>query len=178
MTSLTTAQRIEILDIYRTNSARETADIFNSRYPHRVPALTHSAVVKLQKKFLATGSVVNQQKTGRPSKVHDEDVALHVIATVELDQKIATRKLSREVDLCRSTVSKILKEEKYRPYKSRFLNKHYGTDSEQRLQFCQKFMQRVQENNLFTNNILWSDESVFKISGSFNRQNNRYYFSV
>lgn len=173
MSTLTKVQKIEIMEIYRKNSARKTADIFNERYPDRRPKLNFSTVFRIYKKFETTGSIENRPKSGRPSKAKDEDNILLTLSHVAHRPKTSIRALSREIPLCRSTVTKILKDKKIKPYKAEFHNKFYGTDRNKRLQFCLEFKNRLDNDATLLRRILWSDESLFKLSGSFNRQNNR-----
>jgi transposase len=64
--SLTTPERIEIVERSGGQSARVTAAEFNARHPER-ENISHVAVFKLLKKFHETGSVHdNKDRPGRP----------------------------------------------------------------------------------------------------------------
>lgn len=175
MSSLTNSQKSEIVRLYQMNSARKTAEIFNNHYPDRIPPLNYSTVVKINKKVISAGSGGNNNnpKPGRPSKTQNENYVLETLGRIAANPKISTRALSREVQLSRATVSKILKDHKNHPYKAQFHNKFYGVDRQSRMDFCVAFRDRVEGDPTLLRRILWSDECLFKLSGSFNRQNNR-----
>lgn len=135
--------------------------------------LSHSTVSKIVAKFNATGSVLNLPRTGRPSLVDNEDVALDVLARIEENWYTNITNISREIDVSRTTVWRILKKHKYHAYKAQTHHNLIDGDEVARLEFCNIFIDRIANEDLFLRRVLWSDESLFTMDGVFNKQNKR-----
>jgi len=75
----------------------------------------------------------------------------------------SVRRASGEIGVPHLTMQKVLKAEKFHPYKLQILHKLYKDDSDRRLEMAEWFQ------------VLFSDEANFYVSGEVNRQNCRYY---
>lgn len=73
------------------------------------------------------------------------------------------------------TVHNLLTAEKWHPYKIQLVQELNEDDPDRRMEFCQTLMDRSNQNPLFVENILFSDESTFKLNGEVNRQNCRFW---
>lgn len=173
MVQLTILERTEILKLYSTNSARDTAFIFNNRHPGRIPRLTHSTVIKINKKFSETGSVVDLKRDGRPRKTGSAAIRDEIRINIHENPHITTRELSRDLDLSRTTVMKILKKNSFHPYKAQFHHTLHANDHIARLNYCNEMIDWINEDPTVPSRIMWTDESYFTLRGRFNRQNNR-----
>lgn len=171
MPKLTVQQRVEILSLLSLNSSRGVAEIFNNKYPDRLPPLTHSAVLKISKKFSETGKVVDLDRSGRPKS--SEDTQLRVLCTAIENPRMSTKRMSTELEISRPTISKILRSSRYKPYKAHLHNKLYTVDTGKRVQFCNNLIEQMNAFPLLLSSILWSDESLLFLNQGFNRQNNR-----
>lgn len=176
MARLTERERIEILMMVgygdRIRSHEEACNLFNEEHPDR-PPIARSTVSRLVSKFLETGSVKDVSRQGRP-KINDE-TKLNVLLAVQENAHSSTREIGLNNNVHHSTVVKLLKKEKYYPYKVHLLHELNETDADHRLQFCEEIMFRCGENPNFLNNIVFSDEATFCLNGSVNRHNCRYW---
>lgn len=135
--------------------------------------LCHSTVGKIVNKFNATGSVHDLPRSGRPSVLDNEEVVQDVLQAVEENWYTNLRAISVQVNLSRTSVWNILKEHKYRAYKAQSHQMLYEDDNIARLEFCNTFLDRVRDEELFGRKVLWTDESLFTVDGIFNKQNKR-----
>lgn len=72
---------------------------------------------------------------------------------------------------------RVLKRNRYKPYKIHVSQSLRPGDSVRREVFCNWLIQHLNDNDNFLNTIIWSDESKFTNQGLFNR-NNEHYWSV
>lgn len=100
---------------------------------------------------------------------------INVLAQIHINPENSIRPISRECGISKSEVQRIIKEHKYHDYKFRPVQKLHPGDSERRLNFCNWFRGKLNEEPNFARKILWSDESTFTNSGMFNRKNKHYY---
>lgn len=176
MSKLTIRQRINIVMLWKeTRNVRETARRFNGDNPSRLRPLSSSTVSKIIEKFNVTGSVADKNRSGRPkSAINNQNIA-QVTSIVDEDEHVSTRKISRQIDISQSSVVRILKKEKFFPYKMGCTFKIYEEDYARRLHFCQEMSQKLNNDPTIMNKILWSDESLFFLNGTPNHQNYRYW---
>lgn len=174
--TLTERERIEILimvgygDKLRTH--QEACDLFNEIHNDRAP-IVRSTVSKVVSKFAEEGNARNLPRGGRP-KI-DEVTKLNVFLETVENPHVSTRQLGLNNDIDHSTVLKLLKKEKYHPYKIQLLHELNEDDPDRRLQFCEQFMTRCDRNRNFLNSIIFSDEATFTLNGTVNRHNCRYW---
>lgn len=166
-------ERTEILNLYMVNTARETAAVFNQRHPNRVRPLSHTTVLYIKRKFDETGSIRNRYRSGRPSLVNNANVINQVREFVDANPRTHLREISANVNLSRNTVFNILHNQNYHPYKAQKHQKILNGDEHARLAFCNAYNEMILQDPLINLNVLWSDESLFRLNGSFNRNNNR-----
>lgn len=178
MDHLTETQRIEILMILgygdRMRTQQEVCNIFNDKYPDRNP-LTRSTVSKVFKKFRESGHVKDAAHYGRPKSATDGDKALNVLLSLEENPHLSTRILGEENHISHMSVDRLLKTEKFHPYKIRLVQELSEDDYDRRLQFCEIMMERCNANPDFVPQIVFSDESTFFLNGTVNRHNCRYW---
>ncbi|VVC27620.1 Hypothetical protein CINCED_3A024456, partial [Cinara cedri] len=84
------------------------------------------------------------------------------------------RHVAREFGFSKTKVHKIFKKYKLHPYRADLVQ-HFGQgDNERRLKFIAWITTCTNNDPLFLNYILWTDESKFTNNGVLNKQNNRY----
>lgn len=172
---LSITQRIEILMMIgygdRVRTQQEVVGLFNTKYPDR--PITQSTVSKLERKFRETGSVDDLPKVGRPNI--NEETKLNVLLAMEENPHNSLRRISRYQDIPVTSVHKIMKLEKWHPYKIVLVQELSEDDPDRRMQFCQTLMDMCNTNPLLVKNIVFSDEATFTLTGTVNRQNCRYW---
>lgn len=175
MAHLSETQRIEILILIgcgdKTRTQKEVCNLFNAKYPDR--PISQSTVSKIEKKFRETGHVKHIANAGRP-KIN-ENVKLNVLLSTEENPHIMSRQIAANNEVSQRSVLRILKTEKYHPYKVQLVQELSEDDPDRRLQFCEIMQDLCNRNPRFVRNILFSDEATFCLHGSVNRQNCRYW---
>ncbi|KAJ4435761.1 hypothetical protein ANN_18380 [Periplaneta americana] len=100
----------------------------------------------LANKFMRTGSVADERRSGRPSTSQERVEAIRV--AIERSPRASTRRLSRELAIPRATVWKVL---------------HFT------------LKKKAYQRDHLMDNILFSDEATFHICGMVNRHNCRIW---
>lgn len=175
MAHLTETQRIEILIMIgcgdKVRSQNEVVQLFNEKYPDS--SVNQSTISRILNKFTDTGSVQNIKGRGR-QKI-GEDTQLDVMLDVTENPQSSVRNLARHHGISHSTVWRLLRKEKFHPYKIKLLHELNEDDPDRRLNFCETMMERLNRNPDLLRNILFSDESTFHLNGEVNRHNCRYW---
>ena len=174
MMALSKEERIELVLLSGREgwSYRKIAEEFNLRHPYRQP-IYFTAIGKLVRKFKETGSVLDKPRSGRP-KTSDE-MKEAVMAKVYAGRKKSLRRTSTELGVPKSTIHKIMVEEKFHPYKLQILRHLSEDDPDRRMQMCEWFSDKLDENINFTKDfVLFSDEAMFYVN-EVNKQNFRYW---
>ena len=136
--------------------------------PHR------NTIENWMKKFKETGSVNDRPRSGRPS------ISLEAVTDVEraFDQspKKSLRRASSELNIPVSSVHKILKMKLHRhAYKIQVVQMLWEEDFNSRLDFCQIMLSHIANLDNFLDELTFSDEATFHLSGKVNRHNCRIW---
>lgn len=83
-------EKIEIIEISRAHSIRETADIFNRRHPDRYP-ISHTTVSRIQAKLRTDGSL--ERKTRAQNGAFMDGLENQVLAEFEQNPHESTRRI-------------------------------------------------------------------------------------
>ena len=134
-------------------------------------------ITTLVKKFESTGSVLNDtRRSGRPIVSTSEDNVEKVKCHMAEHPTSSTRRTSDELNMSQSTVQRIVRGNlKLKPYRPRLIHELNEDDPDRRLEFCNTFIAMCEDDEMLINNIWWSDESTFKLSGEINRHNCVYW---
>jgi len=171
---LTTHERVELVFMFGRDGAtyRSVAEEFNRTHPEREKPLNHTTVCRLIKRFQETGSVADRERCGRRKSATDEETSTMVLANVGRSPVKSVRKISQELTISKSSVHRILKTQKFHPYKVHLVQALHGDDTDRRLEFCEWVC------NHLDSSILFSDEAIFHLNGQVNRHNMRYWSEV
>jgi hypothetical protein len=86
--------------------------------------------------------------------------------------QISTRWASKELgDVSHMAVWRVLRKNSFRPYKFHLLQELKPNDGSHRRDFCTDMLNPLEEDNLFLDKIIFSDEATFHFSGKVNRHN-------
>lgn len=148
--------------------------LYAERYPNR----RHPQVCsfsRLLERFVASGNVkykpVCQQKD-----VTNEDNQFQVLQAVVEKPSVSQRTISAQLGVSQRSVGRILKQNKFHPYKIQLSQELLPLDYNKRKEFCRWGVRMMQnEGQGFLQNILWSDEATFHNNGRVNRHNFHYY---
>lgn len=138
------------------------------RHPH------HSAFERLKERFESTGSV-GYNKQHRFKTVTNEENEMQVVLSVTEDPHISSRKISIELGLSQTSVTRMLRKNKFHPYHIQMLQELLPTDYEKRSNFCVWVLNKTQQQYNFVDSVLFSDESTFHKNGFVNMHNCHYY---
>lgn len=166
-------ERIDIIFLYGRNNGNLTATAasFAEKFPDK-SKIPISTLKRLIDKFKENGDVKDLPKKGRPKSAITEDSIISCLSLVEVNPKISIRKLSQECGISHPSVSRILKKHKYFPYKMHILQELHASDKDRRLEFCEFILSQSPN---FVQNVIFSDEAIFHLSGHVNRHNSRYW---
>ena len=83
--------------------------------------------------------------------------------------------IARQVGISQSSVSKILRANKFHPYHVTLVQDLKEEDFSRRIQFCNFMQHQLELDNNFLFKVLFSDEARFGNNGVVNRHNCHYY---
>ena len=137
--------RTEIILMFGENgrSIISTHRAFVQKFPNYAN-ITITTVSNLVNEFLVTGSIEDFPKSGRPESVINNDNQTKCLAAIACspNKPYSTRKLAQEVGISHTSVHRILKTNKYHPYKTHILQGLHGDDMDRRLEFCEWVLQQ------------------------------------
>lgn len=110
----------------------------------------------------------------RGRRVRDE-VEEGVLNSVRMNPRISIRRLARAHHLSTYTISQILKQNKFHPYKPSLHQELLMPDRPRRLAYCKWLIERWTEDNAFVGKILFSHECIFHADGTTNHHTDHYW---
>jgi transposase len=174
--TLTEKQRIFLLKQWWMSgkTLRTVNAAFRKEFPD-VPIPTWQAIYQLAKKFDETGSVEDAPRSGRPRMVSTEENSELVSETFRSNPQLTQRRASNELGIARRSLGRIMSDLGLRPYRPRLLQALNEDDPDRRLEFCEWFLNSVEEDPNLPDQILWTDEAIFQTNGRVNRHNCVYW---
>jgi transposase len=177
MGRLSREQRVKVVEAYyrngcsSTNAFRELRDFFGQ---HNRPTI--SAIVKIVNKFKETGSVADVKTPTRARlRRSDENIAA-VRENVAENPDTSIRHRAQELNLSTTTVQRILtKDLLLHAYKIQLTQELKPDDHLKRRTFVDWIREQRQADHAFSQNIIFSDEAHFHLSGFINKQNCRIW---
>ena len=116
----TTEQRVNIVkSYYRTNSVTSTARKFATENECAKPS--RNTIHRLINKFEATGSVLDESRSGRPSTATTEQNLERIHQSLARSPQKSAHRLSVELGVSYSSVWRLLKEAKLHPFRPRLI---------------------------------------------------------
>lgn len=178
----TTVEKVQIVKWYfGGHSIVDTINLFIVAFQDR-PIPTHTAVSYIIKKFENFGCVVNYcKKCCQPEPRHQqmseerEIRETNVCALVENSEPCSSRQIADEVDMKERTVRNILKRNGYSCFKVQTTQEIFPEDNFKRMEFCETMVNKINVNENFLNNILFTDESSFSLHRKHNPSVVRYW---
>lgn len=152
--------------------------LFNENFRNENNRISKSTVIRTIQRFEDLGSVKNRPRSGRRKTATNNDKALNVLQSVVENPHISIDRVAQEHEISHGSVSKILKLNKWHPYKLHLCQELSEDDFDRRIEFCDLMMEMIAEDPLLLNNIVFSDEATFELTGNVNRHNCRYWSDV
>lgn len=158
---------------------------FRQRYRCR-DSPRHKCIYAWVKKFRAHGTISNLNAkgnrathSGRPKTVRTPANIAAVRDSVVRSPRKSIRRRSQELGLKKESVRKILiKDLHLYPYRIQIKHKLTDDDMRKRVTMCQWFCDKVDEDPDFLDNVWFSDEAHFLLSGHVNSKNNIFWGST
>ncbi|KMQ85171.1 transposable element tc3 transposase [Lasius niger] len=180
MAELTERERISLLMMRgwgnQVRSYKEVMRLFNDTFRNENNGISKSTVVRTVQRFQVTGSVKNRRKPGRPATASNDDKALDVLQSFIEDPHIFINRAAQQREIGVASIHKILKSNKWHPYKLHLVQELSEDDFDRRVEFCDLMMEMIVDDPQLFNNIVFSDEATFELTG--NVHNFRYWSDV
>ena len=141
------------------------------------PPPTRVTITRIRDKFEVVGKVqdVLEGRSGRKRSYTDNENVDAVMRVFALSPKKTRRKCSREIDIEKPIVHRILRAQKCKSYIPRLVHALNKYDPVRRLQFCEWFQHKCDERDDFQDSIVLSDEATFKLNDTINHHNSVYW---
>ena len=174
---LSTEERIQIVLLFgKFESFNEVQRQWGNHFSSQAPdKRTISSIVT---KFKQTGSVLDLPRSGRSRSVRTQEIITKVENLILDRPNISVSVGARELDISPASFHRIIKELGFRPFKPCAAIELSDDDFDRRHEFCQSMVDRIEAEPAILNKIIWSDESEFKLNGTINRHNCRYWAST
>jgi len=134
---------------------------------------SHVSFYNLEKRLREHGKLRTTTHNKRKSITNERNSA-DVLSAITLNPHVSQRELARASGISRSSIQRILKENRYHPYHLIPSQELLVIDYERRITFCE-WIHGAMEDNDFLCKILFSDEATFMNSGHVNRHNMHYW---
>uniref|UniRef100_A0A0L8I0P7 Transposase Tc1-like domain-containing protein n=1 Tax=Octopus bimaculoides TaxID=37653 RepID=A0A0L8I0P7_OCTBM len=82
-----------------------------------------------------------------------------------------------ELSIPQTSIRRIITQIGLKPYRPQLIHGLLEDDPDRQLQFSEIMLKKIEENPGILDNIVWSDEASFKLSGHINRHNCVYWYS-
>ncbi|GAB1865891.1 DUF4817 domain-containing protein [Camponotus japonicus] len=149
--------------------------LLNENFRNENNSISRSTVIRTIQRFEDTGSIKNRPRSGRRKTATNNDKALDVLQSFVEDPHISINRVAQEHEIGYGSVHKILKLNKWHPYKLYLVQELFEDDFDRRIEFCDLMMEMIVDDPLLLNNIVFSDEATFELTGNVNRHNCRYW---
>ena len=82
-----------------------------------------------------------------------------------------------ELSIPKTSIRRIITQIGLKPYRPRLIHGLLEDNLDRRVQFSEIMLNKIEKNPGILDNIVWSDEAFFKLSGHINRHNCVYWYS-
>ncbi len=142
----------------------------------RKPVPSEKTVRLWVKNFREKGTVHKLKPPGPSKRVRTQENIERVRVAVKSSPQRSARKHALSLNLSDRTVRRILHVDLcFHPYKMMMTQELLATDPAARLQFCKRILEKIDNDELPLNRILFTDEAHFYLPGAVNNQNMRYW---
>lgn len=160
---LTKGQRVFVVKSYAvTGNISEVQRQFCKAFNFKPTRVT---IHRICLKFDETGSVERKKSSGRPKTVVTDDNRDVVRAAFEQTPSMSISRASRQLGIPASSVQRILKEIKMKPYEMTRMQALNEDRALKRYKFAERFIAMVDAHPSFMDRIVWTGESCFRLDG-------------
>ena len=171
----TAQQRVIIVTEYIASGQRPSVVKENFRVRFQGAAVPSSNTIRKAYADFNYNGCLNKEhrKIEYPSRQISEEKNVQVCASVQVNKQQALKDISNQVDLSRSSVYKILHEEKYHPYKLQAHQEILERDVFNRMAFSEITTELINRGLIDLVYVCFSDEATIVLKERPNRQNLR-----
>lgn len=149
---------------------RAWGQTFATAPPHRMTVLWNV------EKFEETGSVKMRSGKHERSVLHTDNLqAVADLVAANEGLPLSVRQGAAQLGLARDSYHRALKELGLKCYRPQLVVELSDDDFDRRMQHCETWLQKFAEEPQLLDNILWSDESEFRLNGHVNKHNCCYW---
>lgn len=162
--------KLDMLEMYfqaHRNSV-EASRLYQEHFPER-PQPNQRYFRKLIINLLNFGSF--ESKRAQHYDIADEEEEPAILNLVQDNPSTSVREISRELNIPKTKVHRILRGRKYHPYKFTIVQGLQQHDFGRRVRYCQWYIDKCLEDPRFPSRVLWTDETRFSNCGVFNKHN-------
>lgn len=152
---------------------RAAERLYAERYPDR-NYQGYKSFERLANRLKTTGQVQPSKHKIRDSVVKQERSA-DIIAAVTIDPEVSIRRLEKDSGVGKSTICRILKDNRFHPYHISLHQELEANDHLHRMNFSLWAQDMIENNPDYHLNVLWCDEATFKSNGEVNLHNMHYW---
>jgi hypothetical protein len=166
---------MSVLRYWETKLVIQVQRRYSREYGEQAPG--KQSIKRCLEQFQKTGSVLYTKGAGRPAA--DADTVEMVREAFQPSTSNSTHRASRELQVPRSTVQKILlRRMKLHAYKIEIVQALEPDDGRHGKQFAMDMLDRIVSHSGFLDRVIYSDESTLHVFGMVNRHNCRICGSV
>ncbi|KAJ8944754.1 hypothetical protein NQ318_011661 [Aromia moschata] len=156
-------------------NARLSVRVYGERFPNRrLP--NHTTFTAVVRRLRETGRFAARTADyGRNRFVRTADGEEEILARVEADPELSTRRIGAEMEISKDVVHRTLKEQLLHPYHKTPVQDLLIQDPGSRMIFCRAVNTQRQLNENLANMILFTDEACFTRRGITNFHNEHVY---
>lgn len=169
----TAQQRVFIVSEYIASGHRPSIVKENFRIRFQGVAVPCSNTIRKAYADFNYNGCLNKEhrKIEYPSRQISEEKKVQVCASVQVNKQQALKDISNQVDLSKSSVHKILHDEKYHPYKLQAHQEILERDVFNRMVFSETTTDLINRGLIDLTNVCFSDEATIVLKERPNRQN-------
>lgn len=145
---------------------------FNDRHRERYP-MCRKYLRELVRKLDLTGNLNDKKRSGRPSI--PLNTVNNVVNLFRENAQIPTRVAAEMCHISKSSVLRLLKKNRFFPYKTKLVQQLCDRDPHSRLQFCREISDIIARCPNFLRHVCFTDEATFMLHGKPNKQNTRFW---
>lgn len=162
---------------YQLGSAEKVRSQWRKIYRGINPP-SRNAIYSIREKFERTGSVADDQRSGRTSSTCNEENQMKVAMTFTEQPMLSIRRASLELNIPATCIQKMLKASGFKAFHPAIVQELLPGDPEKRLEFCATVLDQIKDVGIqFLDSIIWTDEASFKLSGVVNNRRNTVFWA-
>uniref|UniRef100_A0A1E1XN60 Putative transposable element n=1 Tax=Amblyomma sculptum TaxID=1581419 RepID=A0A1E1XN60_AMBSC len=149
---------------------RRAADLMQQWHPGRRPSS-----VTILRAFETLRRMGSFTSTRHRAPVFDEDFETHILSLFALEPQASVRSVSEDTGVSRSSVWRILRKHRLHPYHVQLHQNLLPRDFQNRTDFANWILIKMQDDPDFLNKVIWSDEASFSRNSQVNLHNAHYW---